>query len=188
MLSPVRTVAPESTPVSLAEVKEHCRVDGTDSDPVLTALLNAAVSHLDGWTGILGRALVTQTWRQDFCGFTGQLRLPLWPVASVTSVSYYDADNALVAALSSDVWVLRHDSLGAYVELKPDQSWPSSYSRPDAVSVTFVAGTDAASVPAALKVAIIFRVKADFDPPSSETAILIKRAESMEAVFRRVGV
>jgi fatty-acyl-CoA synthase len=78
-------------PVTLTEIKAHCRVDGADSDAVLNALIAAAVSHLDGHTGILGRAMVTQTWRQDFEAFGGRLRLPLWPVASVTSVTYRDA-------------------------------------------------------------------------------------------------
>lgn len=153
MLSPVRTAAPSVTPVSLTEVKAHCRVEGTDSDAVLTALLNAAVDHLDGWTGILGRCMVTQTWRQDFSGF-GCMRLPLWPVASISTVTYYDADNAQ-QTLSTDVYTLRSDALGAYVDLKPDQSWPGVYARPDAVSVTFIAGQAAADVPAALKAAIL---------------------------------
>lgn len=191
MLSPVRTSAPADTPVSLTEVKAHCRVDGTDSDTVLTLLLAAAVSHLDGWTGILGRCMVTQSWRQDFCGFASPLRLPLGPVASVTSVSYYDADNALVAALSSDVWVLRYDALGAYVDLKTDQSWPSSYARADAVSVTYVAGTAAAGVPAALKAAILLMVShwnENREAVAGSMSEVPMSASALIAPFRRLGV
>ena len=191
MLSPVRTSAPADTPVSLTEVKAHCRVDGTDSDAVLTLLLAAAVSHLDGWTGILGRCMVTQSWRQDFCGFASPLRLPLGPVASVTSVAYYDADNALVAALSSDVWVLRHDALGAYVDLKPGQSWPSSYARADAVSVTYAAGTAAADVPAALKAAILLMVShwnENREAVAGSMSEVPMSASALIAPFRRIGV
>jgi uncharacterized phiE125 gp8 family phage protein len=188
MLSPVRTSAPSDTPVSLTEVKGRCSVESNDRDAELQMLLNDAVSYLDGWTGILGRALVTQTWRQDFDAFTSCLRLPVGPVASVTSVAYYDADNALVAALSSDVWILRHDALGAYVDLKPDQDWPSSYAREDAVSVTYVAGTAVADVPAALKSAILFRVMAAFYPPTAFTKTLLDAAETREAPFRKIGV
>lgn len=191
MLSPVRTSAPADTPVSLTEVKVHCRVDGTDSDTVLTLLLAAAVSYLDGWTGILGRCMVTQSWRQDFCGFSSPLRLHLGPVASVTSVSYYDADNALVAALSSDVWVLRYDELGAYVDLKADQSWPSSYARADAVSVTYVAGTAAADVPAALKAAILLMVShwnENREAVAGSMSEVPMSASALIAPFRRIGV
>lgn len=161
MLSPIRTVAPSQTPVSLTEAKAHCRVDGTDSDAVLTAMLNAAVDHLDGYTGILGRALVTQTWRQDYASF-GNPRLPVGPVASITGISYFDADN-LSQALSSDIYTLRKDALGAYVDLKPDQAWPGVYARPDAISVTYVSGAAAADVPAAIKAAILLLVSHWFE-------------------------
>lgn len=157
MFAPVRTSAPATTPVSLTEVKAHCRVDGTDSDAVLTILLNAAVDHLDGWTGILGRALVTQTWRQDYCAFFTPLRLAVGPVASVTSVTYYDADN-VQQTLADTVYALRYDALGAHIDLKVDQVWPGIYARADAISVTYVAGTAAADVPASIKAAILLLV------------------------------
>lgn len=191
MLAPVRTAAPSATPVSLTEVKAHCRVEGTDSDTVLTALLNAAVDHLDGWSGILGRAMVTQSWRQDFCGFATPLRLPLGPAASITSVTYYDADNAQ-QTLADTVYVLRADALGAYLDLKAGQSWPSAYGRADAVSVTFVAGTDAADVPAALKAALLMLVSHWFHNREAvgdgSLAEIPMGASALVAPYRRVGV
>ncbi|MEW9838232.1 head-tail connector protein [Mesorhizobium marinum] len=156
MLAPVRTEAPSDTPVSFNEVKAHCRVDDNSSDAVLTVLLNAAVDHLDGWSGILGRCIVTQTWRQDFAAFAC-LRLPLGPVASVSEVKYFDADG-VQQTLSTDVYQLLTDARGPYLDLKPGQSWPGTYSRPDAVSVTFVAGMAAAAVPGAIKAAILLLV------------------------------
>lgn len=157
MLVPVRTVAPATTPVSLSDVKAHCRVSHNDDDTVLTSLLNAAVGYLDGWHGVLGRCLVTQTWRQDFAGFSSCMRLPLGPVASITSITYYDADN-VQQTLSAGVYGLFTDERGSYAGLKPGQSWPSVYSRADAVSVTFVAGSAAADVPAPIKAAIMLLV------------------------------
>lgn len=165
MLAPVRTTPPATPAVSLNEAKEHLRVivrDGVgavlpnEDDALITAFVAAATDHLDGYTGILGRALVTQTWRQDFAGF-GCLRLPLGPTASITSITYFDEDG-LQQTLADTVYVLRADALGAYVDLKPDQSWPTVYIRPDAVSVTYVAGVDAADVPPAIKVAIMLIV------------------------------
>src|SRR5690606_12599307 len=93
MLAPVRTVAPATMPVSLAEAKAHLRVDHDDQDDLITAQIKAATAYLDGWSGILGRALVTQTWRQDFAGFGDRLPLPLVPVTAIDSVSYFDGDN-----------------------------------------------------------------------------------------------
>lgn len=157
MLAPVRTVAPLVTPVSVAEAKAHLRVVGSTDDTLIGALIAAATDHLDGWSGILGRALVTQTWRQDFGRFCDAMRLPLGPAASVTSVTYYDGDN-VSRTLAETVYELVTDARGPFVGLKPDQSWPSTYGRRNAVSVTYVAGTAAADVPAAIKAAIMLMV------------------------------
>ena len=157
MLVPVRTAAPASTPVTLAQAKLHCRVDHDNEDTLITALIAAATDHLDGFTGILGRALITQTWRQDFGGFSSALRLPLRPVASISSVTYYDGGNAQ-QTLSPSVYGLFTDERGAHVALKPDQVWPGTFSRSDAVSVTFIAGVADASVPQPIKQAMLLMI------------------------------
>jgi uncharacterized phiE125 gp8 family phage protein len=144
--APVRTVAPTSEPISLVEAKAHLRIDSTDEDDLIGALISAATAHLDGYSGILGRALITQTWRQDFPALEEPLRLPLRPVASVSSVTYYDADNAS-QTLANTVYGLFSDALGAYVALKPGQTFPTAYDRRDAVSVTFICGESAAPAP-----------------------------------------
>jgi uncharacterized phiE125 gp8 family phage protein len=158
MLAPVRTVAPETDPVTWPEADVHLRLDGdTTEQAFVESLIAAAAAHLDGWSGVLGRALVTQSWRQDFAGF-GCLRLPLAPVSSITSVTYYDGDNAQ-QTLATSVYQLLTDARGPLVDLKPDQDWPATYTRPEAVSVTYVAGYGAAAdVPAAIRAAILLLV------------------------------
>lgn len=191
MLAPVRITAPSQQPVSLSDVKAHCRVDHNDDDTVLTSLLNGAVAYLDGWGGVLGRCLVTQTWRQDYGSF-GVLRPPLGPVASITSITYYDASNEQ-QTLSADVYGLFADELGSYVGLKPDQSWPSAYGRSDAVSVTYVAGTAAADVPASIKAAILLLTAYwyEYREAAVTGTIATKLPLSVEALiapYRRVGL
>jgi uncharacterized phiE125 gp8 family phage protein len=155
MLAPVRTVAPTEAPVSLDDMKLHLHVVGDDEDTLVQAYIDAATAHLDGYTGIVGRALVTQTLRQDFDGFRSCLRLPVGPVASVSGVTYYDSAN-ISQTLATSVYDHFTDALGSYIALKPGQFiWPSAYTRRDAVSVTFIAGDAAADVPAPLKVAIM---------------------------------
>ncbi|GEC15160.1 head-tail connector protein [Nitrobacter winogradskyi] len=198
MLAPVRTAAPTITPVSLAEVKAHLRVDHTDDDAMIGALLTAATERFDGWTGILGRCLVEQTWRQDFECFSDCLRLPLAPVLSIESITYFDGDNAQ-QTLAASVYNLFTDARGPYVGLKPDQPWPGIYSRRDAISVTFKAGyattpaqgeTPAQStVPEPIKLAIILQVKLNYDPLESAVRESYQRAiDALVAPFRRVGV
>jgi uncharacterized phiE125 gp8 family phage protein len=172
MLAPVRIAAPVAPVVSLAAVKQHLRVDFEDDNTVLEALRDAAIDHLDGWSGILGRALVNQTWRQDFDRFSScdPMRLPLVPVTAAPTVTYYDDDN-VQQTLADSYWQVLTDELGPFIALKPGQSWPSSYSRADAVSIDFVAGYGAADtdVPVALQVAVMTHVKMNYDPASRET-------------------
>lgn len=172
MLTPVRTVPPAVPVVTLDEIKQMLHVDHSDDDHLLTGLLAAAHNHLDGFTGILGRALINQTWRQDFKDFScGPLFLPLLPVtkADDIAVKYYDGDNAQ-QDLDAGTYALFTDARGAYLSLAPGMSWPGVYSRSDGVSVTFVAGygPNASDVPAALQTAIMLHVQMHYDPESRE--------------------
>lgn len=150
MFAPVLITAPAVVLVSASEAKAHLRVDHSEEDSLITSIVSAVTAHLDGWTGVLGRALVTQTWRQDYEAFEDRLRLPLWPVASVTSVTYRDDEGADQTVSASNYTLLR-DDLGAYVEIKPGLSWPEVGDHLAPVSVTYVAGQAAADVPAAIK-------------------------------------
>lgn len=161
MYRPVLIAAPEIRPVTKDEAKQQCRVEHNKDDDLFDALIIAATDHLDGWTGILGRCLVQQTWRQDFDQFCYALRLPLAPVISITSVTYVDADDAeqTVAAANYSLLV---DDLGPYVKLKDDFAVPSVRDEGPAVSVTYLAGyateSNVSSVPAAIKHAILMMV------------------------------
>ena len=155
-IAPILTVPPAELPVSLAEAKAHLRVDYTDEDTLISAMIGAATAHLDGWSGILGRALVTQTWLAVFEDFpTGRLlRLPIGNVQSAT-VSYRDDSNSSQTLNASHYYPIT-DSFGPALVLDGGKTWPSTYDyRPDAVSVTMVCGYGAASaVPEAIKAAI----------------------------------
>lgn len=152
-----RTIAPAETPVTLTEIKAHCRVLESDDDAVLTALLAAATDYLDGPQGLIGKCMVQQTWCQKLEEFSDEIRLTVGPVASVTEIKYFDADNA-EQTLSASVYELDGDSVGAFIRLKTDQTWPTIYDRKDAISITFVAGVAASDVPDSLKAAVLMLV------------------------------
>jgi uncharacterized phiE125 gp8 family phage protein len=163
VLAPSLVSAPAETPVSLSEAKAHLRVDFSEDDTLIGSLIAAAVSHLDGYSGVLSRALVTQTWRADFMRWPESdriLRLPLAPVASVTSVKYFDASNVEQTLSASGNYALLTDHIGPYLRFTPSFTAPTLYDeRDDAVRVTFVAGFgNATAVPQAIKAAILFMV------------------------------
>ena len=86
-MTPVIVTPPASKPVTLADAKEHLRVDHDDEDTVIAALLDTAVAHLDGWSGVLGRAIMPQTWRVS--APVGDVVLPM-PDVTAASVDYGD--------------------------------------------------------------------------------------------------
>lgn len=155
MFRPVLVTAPTADIVSLSEVKTHCRVDHDDEDAYLVALIEAATSYLDGYSGVMGRALMPQTWRQDFEDFGDVMRLPVGPVQSITGVSYQDTNGA-DQTLASTEYVLLRDDFGDYVTLAANKSWPSVGDRADAVRITYLTGT--ASIPVAIKHAAMLLV------------------------------
>lgn len=68
--------------VALQDLREHLRVDGTDEDALIVSLEAAAVAYLDGWGGVLGRAIKEQTWA--FQAIQGDIVSPLPDVISAT--------------------------------------------------------------------------------------------------------
>lgn len=115
--------APTELPVSLATAKVHCRVDHDDDDALILGLIEAATSHVDGWTGILGMALEPQVvrWRlgRTFSPMPrGVLTLPLGPAVSIGSISYVDD-----AGADQTVAPAGYELVGE--RLHPVGEWPS---------------------------------------------------------------
>jgi len=158
-LNPVRLVGPTVSPVTLDDVRMHLRIHHTDEDPVLQSYIDAATQYLDGPQGILGKSIVSQTWRQDYPAFASPLLLPLQPVQSVSEITYYDADNAVQTVPASTYALVPNAYGGPQIVLVAGQSWPSSYARDDAVSVIFVAGYgDPLLCPAPVKQAMLLLI------------------------------
>lgn len=153
-LDPVLSVAPAVALLTLEEAKDHLRRDDDDDDGYIETLIAAVMSHLDGYEGILGRALINQTWVEKWSGFPAgdELRLSLKPVSSITSIEYYDSDNSLQTFAAANYNPF-NDAHSASIELIDTANWPSTYDRRDAVILTgvFGYGATAAEVPAAIK-------------------------------------
>jgi uncharacterized phiE125 gp8 family phage protein len=84
-------VAPAVQPLTLEEVKQHLRVDYTDSDSIISAYIEAATSYVEGEHSFTGRALVTQTWELVIDHFpVHEIKIPLPPLQSIDSIKYDD--------------------------------------------------------------------------------------------------
>lgn len=136
-------------PLDLSDVKTWLRVDDTHEDITITELMRAARVKVETDTGL---ALLTQswTWTLDALPPDGVLRVPVGPLASVTSITSYDTADAS-STVSTAVYRVDTGGVPGRIVLKEGQTWPSGLRPQGGLSVVFVAGwSDVDNVPAEL--------------------------------------
>lgn len=99
-MRPTRVTAPADL-ITLDEAREQCRVDGSDENSLLQRAIDAAVSYLDGYTGVLGRCIVEQTWRIHVTRPGRTVLLPFPDIISVTA-EFTDTEGGQVPVDLSD--------------------------------------------------------------------------------------
>ncbi len=134
-----RTVEPIREPVTVPEAKKQLELLASDNthDAHLKRLISSAREQVEHDTET---ALITSTWllsRHRFPDHEESICIPMRPIQSVSSVTYYDANNQQ-QTLSPDVYGL--DVTRSLLYLKYDQEWPDITEQHDGIAVTFVAG------------------------------------------------
>lgn len=170
------TSEPATEPVTVSELKDFLRIDGTAEDSILGSYISAARKASENYTG---RAFITQTrtltldWfpsgefranylRGDIDGYAyipesfsgdNSVDIPTKPLISVSSVVTYDTENTSSTFSSANYTV---DTVGSRILLNYGQNWPSNLRRKASIVITYVCGYGAASaVPADIKMAIM---------------------------------
>lgn len=156
-MSVVVTTPATEWPVTLAEVKDQCKVDGTAHDARLNSLISAATGHVEAYCG---RSFSAQTLTLYLDEFEDEITLPRGPVSAVSSVKYYDSADAL-QTLSGTVYESDLRSDPATVSLASGQAWPTPDARKNAIEIAYTAGS--AGCPAPVKQAILIWIQAAFD-------------------------
>lgn len=157
----VRTTAPTVPVVTVSEARARGVGSSSDDDETIEAILDAATEHFDGRAGILGRALVNQSWRLDRYGpdGCGRIKIDMPNVSSIVSVTYLLDGEEMTWSEAE----YRLGSLGNFFFVGPKSgySWPSTDDQEDAVRVTFVTGYGDAGedVPTPIRQAIILLAK-----------------------------
>lgn len=154
----ILVTAPVVEPVTLSEAKTHLRVDVTDDDALITALITTAREHIERHCRPRV-AMITQTWRYiaDDWPAGDTLELRPYPVQSVTSISYTDADGATATYAASNYLVDTASKPGR-LRLKTASTWPSvTLQELNGLTVEFVAGygDNSLAVPQPLRQAIL---------------------------------
>ncbi len=150
--------APTIEPVSLAEAKAHMRVDFSDDDDLITALVVAARQQAENHTN---RVLLTQTWDWTLDRFpcTRTFEVPRPPLQSVSSITYKDT-NGDEQTFSSSKYLVDTGSERGRISLADGESWPATKAEINAVTIRFIAGygDTAATVPQQIRQAILMMV------------------------------
>lgn len=182
MYRPVRVNAPEMLPVSLEEVKKALRVDSADDNEMLESLIQSAVDHYEGWTGVLGICLVEQTWRQTFDRYEQCLRLPLGPVINVDAVTTRSAAGGDTPVPPAS-YTTETDAAGrSSLRFIDGFSMPNDAAARSAISIEYRAGWPIVegklTVPADIRTAIIARVQIGYEQTATDAGKTIATMES----------
>ena len=151
----IKLVEPAAAmPVTVEQVKYDLRIDHEHEDAALADYIADAVDYVSGPDGVLGIALMPQTWALSVPRPLSALRLPVSPALELVEITYFDPEGAPQTADLADFSLITSGE-SSYVMPKQGKSWPSAEDRPDAYTVTFKAGyADIDAVPAGIKRAI----------------------------------
>lgn len=140
--------------ITLAEAKDHLEIDHSDKDSYINTLIAAASEMLDGFDGMVGKCIMEQTitWSFDLAKISDEreISLPVVPVRSITSVSYFDENNAS-QSIAVDQFTLTANEDIAVVYPIESFTWPTVYDRVDNVTFTLACGFADGEEPDALK-------------------------------------
>lgn len=137
--------------VTTADAKAHLNVDRAVEDALIAGYVKAAVQHIDGPDGWLGRALKTQTLEARLDSFAEAIALPCPPIISLTSVKYIDGLGVEATMPSAN-----YELLGAELHLITGARWPNARWQREAVRVRYQAGYT--ELPAPIRAAILLMV------------------------------
>ena len=139
---------PASEPVTLAEAKLACRIDGADEDTYISDLIVSARTMAEAH---IGRTLLEATWDAVLDAFADEIELRNPPIVQVLSVKYLD-EAGVEQTLDTSIYAVDSVSEPGRVLLASGKRWPTTFDGPNAVRVRFKAGYGAAAdVPQPIK-------------------------------------
>lgn len=145
-----------SEPLTLADAKNHLKLDDlAPDDALVTALIVAARETVENYTLL---KLMPQTVTEYFDEFTDTLELSAAPLRAVSAVTYLDS-NGQSQTLSEDIYKVQAYALLPRISRKAEKAWPTTRNEAQAITVTYTVGFDNAdAVPAVLKSAMLLLI------------------------------
>jgi uncharacterized phiE125 gp8 family phage protein len=123
--------------LTLSDIKTHLRIDGSDYDSILTPLIKT--SRLIG-EKITGRDFIQKEWKTYLDYFPASsyegIELRKSKLLSITSIQYYDENDALQTLSSNDYYITNEADYSS-IFIKCDKSFPNTACRAQAIIITF---------------------------------------------------
>lgn len=176
---PTVVTGPTEEPITLGQAKKHIEIasENRHHDAAIETWIQAAREQ---WEKDTDTAVLTQTLSVTAPYFYDCMRLPRRPIQSITSITYYDGDNA---QQTLDTSIYQLDIPGRKIRLGYLQNWPTAALRWDAITITYVAGHSAVSaVPAIAKQAMLLLIGGWFE----ERGEMMKGTVEHDAYMRLV--
>jgi len=141
---------PVMEPLTLQQVKDHLKIDGTNEDPYLTGLAITARISLERY---LNRVLITQRYTAFYNRWHGQMEIPFPPLQSIDQVRYYDGTGELQVLDEDGFYWIVDSTDPARIVRKFDSVYPELQDgRPASILIDFTCGYgDPEDVPEDLK-------------------------------------
>jgi uncharacterized phiE125 gp8 family phage protein len=175
-----------SEPITLTEAKNFLRVDGSDDDTLISALISAAREMCESYCR---RILVTTVIDEYFDGFPNWknpeskdiIYLSRGPVASIASVKYVDEIGSEVT-VSSDAYVA--DLISEPARIASKAGWFATNGIINQVIVRYTVGTDVSSIPTPLKQGMLLIISDLYDKRDDRVRQLPTASEYLFNPFR----
>lgn len=151
-LDPEVTVAATVEPLTLEEAKAHLRVEDTDSDTLITALISAARGYVEQVTGLrlAPQTLTLRAWGLEDCTF----RLPAAPISEISEITYLDQAGA-TQTLDPSLYVTDLFGIHPAISRAYNKQWPAHLVQMGSTAFTVACGYADGECPTPLKQAML---------------------------------
>ena len=161
---------PTAEPLTVAEAKQHLRVEHSDDDSTIQNLITSAREYVETY---LDCTLMLTQYKMTLDLFPAHIELPKSPLSTVSgydSVNLtYTTDTEIKITLSSTEYRVDAHAVPAVLRTNYGDSWPAHLADYNSIEVTFWAGygSTSAAVPQRIRNAILMLVTHLYENRSS---------------------
>lgn len=171
--SPVIVTPPAAEPVTLDQAKEFLRVDDGDDtfDTEIGLSIAGARNHIEAVTGT---RLISQVVDLRADAFQDLALFKVGPVGAIDEITYVDRDGA-THTLAADGYELTGAGLERGVRPAASTRWPIASTAGGAITVraSIGYGDDGDTVPGAVRLAILLKLRALFEGDAADIDYLL---------------